>query len=129
MTFEKGLHEVAAGVWAYLQPDGGWGWSNAGLVVDGDSVTVGRHPVRYGADPRDAGQDDRRHRAYGGNGTSTPSSTPTPMAITPTATGCCEKAEIIAFEGQPGGDGGLKPRRAWPGFRRRRAPGLGKAGE
>ncbi|MGH9134949.1 MAG: MBL fold metallo-hydrolase, partial [Ilumatobacteraceae bacterium] len=22
---------------AYLQPDGGWGWSNAGLVVDGDS--------------------------------------------------------------------------------------------
>ncbi len=35
MRFEKGLHEVAAGVWAYLQPDGGWGWSNAGLITDG----------------------------------------------------------------------------------------------
>ena len=36
-TYEKGLHEVADGVWAYLQPDGGWGWSNAGLVTDGDA--------------------------------------------------------------------------------------------
>jgi cyclase len=33
MTYEKGLHEVADGVWAYLQPDGGWGWSNSGLVT------------------------------------------------------------------------------------------------
>jgi cyclase len=31
--YEKGPHEVADGVWAYLQPDGGWGWSNAGLVT------------------------------------------------------------------------------------------------
>jgi cyclase len=37
MTFEKGLHEVADGVWAYLQPDGGWGWSNAGLITDGNA--------------------------------------------------------------------------------------------
>jgi glyoxylase-like metal-dependent hydrolase (beta-lactamase superfamily II) len=36
MTFEKGLHEVAGGVWAYLQPDGGWGWSNAGLITGGN---------------------------------------------------------------------------------------------
>lgn len=36
-AYAKGLHEVGAGVWAYLQPDGGWGWSNAGLVVDGDA--------------------------------------------------------------------------------------------
>ncbi|HKI74384.1 MAG TPA: MBL fold metallo-hydrolase [Pseudomonadales bacterium] len=35
-TFSKGLHETGNGTWAYLQPDGGWGWSNAGLVVDGD---------------------------------------------------------------------------------------------
>ena len=35
MAFQKGLHEVADGVWAYLQPDGGWGWSNAGLVTGG----------------------------------------------------------------------------------------------
>jgi cyclase len=34
MRYEKGLYEVAAGVWAYLQLDGGWGWSNAGLITD-----------------------------------------------------------------------------------------------
>jgi cyclase len=34
--FAKGLHQVGAGSHAYLLPDGGWGWSNAGLVVDGD---------------------------------------------------------------------------------------------
>lgn len=39
MTYEKGLHELADGVWAYLQPDGGWGWSNAGLVT-GDGVSL-----------------------------------------------------------------------------------------
>ena len=31
-SYEKGAVEVADGVWAYLQPDGSWGWSNAGLV-------------------------------------------------------------------------------------------------
>jgi cyclase len=36
MKYEKGMHEVAEGVWAYLQPDGGWGWSNAGLITDDD---------------------------------------------------------------------------------------------
>lgn len=30
--YTKGLHEIGDGLWAYLQPDGGWGWSNAGLV-------------------------------------------------------------------------------------------------
>lgn len=34
--FTKGLHDFGNGCYAYLQPDGGWGWSNAGLVVDGD---------------------------------------------------------------------------------------------
>jgi glyoxylase-like metal-dependent hydrolase (beta-lactamase superfamily II) len=33
------MHEVADGVWAYLQPDGGWGWSNAGLVT-GDHTSL-----------------------------------------------------------------------------------------
>jgi cyclase len=37
MAYERGLHEIGDGTWAYLQPDGGWGWSNAGLVVDGDA--------------------------------------------------------------------------------------------
>ena len=36
MGYTKGLHEVADGVWAYLQPDGGWGWSNAGLIAGHD---------------------------------------------------------------------------------------------
>ena len=40
-AYAKGLHEVADGVWAYLQPDGGWGWSNAGLVTgDDESLLV-----------------------------------------------------------------------------------------
>jgi cyclase len=39
-TYTKGLHEVGDGLFAYLQPDGGWGWSNAGLVVDGESTLL-----------------------------------------------------------------------------------------
>jgi glyoxylase-like metal-dependent hydrolase (beta-lactamase superfamily II) len=35
-AFTKGLHEIGRGTYGYLQPDGSWGWSNAGLVVDGD---------------------------------------------------------------------------------------------
>ena len=39
--YTNGLHQVADGVHAYLQPDGGWGWSNAGLVEgDGASLLV-----------------------------------------------------------------------------------------
>jgi glyoxylase-like metal-dependent hydrolase (beta-lactamase superfamily II) len=34
-SFTKGLHDIGNGCYAYLQPDGGWGWSNAGLIVDG----------------------------------------------------------------------------------------------
>jgi glyoxylase-like metal-dependent hydrolase (beta-lactamase superfamily II) len=41
VPYAKGLHEVADGVHAYLQPDGGWGWSNAGLIAgDGASLLV-----------------------------------------------------------------------------------------
>ena len=37
----RGLHEVGDGVFAYLQPSGSWGWSNAGLLVgDGSSLLV-----------------------------------------------------------------------------------------
>ncbi|MGO9752876.1 MAG: MBL fold metallo-hydrolase [Solirubrobacteraceae bacterium] len=39
-AYTRGLHEVGDGLYAYLQPDGGWGWSNAGLVVDGDSTLL-----------------------------------------------------------------------------------------
>ncbi len=37
--YTKGLHELGDGCFAYLQPNGGWGWSNAGLVV-GDGVSL-----------------------------------------------------------------------------------------
>jgi glyoxylase-like metal-dependent hydrolase (beta-lactamase superfamily II) len=39
--YTLGLHELGDGCHAYLQPDGGWGWSNAGLIVgDGASLLV-----------------------------------------------------------------------------------------
>jgi cyclase len=39
--YRKGLLDVGNGCYAYLQPDGSWGWSNAGLVVDsGQSLLV-----------------------------------------------------------------------------------------
>lgn len=39
--YEAGVHELGDGCLAYLQPDGSWGWSNAGLVVgDGASLLV-----------------------------------------------------------------------------------------
>lgn len=34
--YTKGLHDLGNGIYAYLQPDGSWGWSNAGLIVDGN---------------------------------------------------------------------------------------------
>ncbi len=40
MSYAKGLVEVGDGLYAYLQPDGGWGWSNAGLVVDGERTLL-----------------------------------------------------------------------------------------
>lgn len=39
--FSKGLHGLGNGSWAWLQPDGSWGWSNAGLIEDaGESLLV-----------------------------------------------------------------------------------------
>jgi len=39
--FSRGLHELANQCYVYLQPDGSWGWSNAGLVRgDGASLLV-----------------------------------------------------------------------------------------
>src|SRR3954451_8523274 len=41
VAYRKGLHEVGDGLFAYLQPDGTWGWSNAGLVTGpGTSLLV-----------------------------------------------------------------------------------------
>jgi len=38
--YSKGLKGVGNGVWAYLLPDGSRGWSNAGLIVDGDQTLL-----------------------------------------------------------------------------------------
>ena len=39
--YTKGLHDLGRGCLAWLQPDGGWGWSNAGLIHDsGESLLV-----------------------------------------------------------------------------------------
>ena len=38
--YTKGLKHIGNGIWAYLQPDGSWGWSNAGLIVDGDQTLL-----------------------------------------------------------------------------------------
>jgi cyclase len=41
VAYEKGLHELGDGLFAYLQPSGGWGWSNAGLITaEGTSLLV-----------------------------------------------------------------------------------------
>jgi cyclase len=41
VEYTKGLHELGDGLWAYLQPRGQWGYSNAGLIAgDGDSLLV-----------------------------------------------------------------------------------------
>jgi cyclase len=41
VQYTKGLHELGDGLWAYLQPRGQWGYSNAGLVAgDGESLLV-----------------------------------------------------------------------------------------
>lgn len=39
-SYQKGMTEITKGVYAYLQPDGSWGWSNAGLVVDGNEALL-----------------------------------------------------------------------------------------
>src|SRR4029450_12517953 len=39
--YTKGLHDLGNGCFAYLQPDGSWGWSNAGLIADRDQTLLG----------------------------------------------------------------------------------------
>jgi glyoxylase-like metal-dependent hydrolase (beta-lactamase superfamily II) len=36
LAYRRGLTDLGNGTFAYLQPDGSWGWSNAGLITDGD---------------------------------------------------------------------------------------------
>ncbi len=39
-TYTHGLHALGNGAYAWLQPDGGWGWSNSGLIVDDDQALI-----------------------------------------------------------------------------------------
>jgi len=40
-NYTKGLHDLGDHCYAYLQPNGSWGWSNAGLITgDGGSMLV-----------------------------------------------------------------------------------------
>ena len=36
-AYTRGLHDLGNAVYAYLQPNGSWGWSNAGIIVDGET--------------------------------------------------------------------------------------------
>src|SRR6266700_962265 len=36
-SYTRGLHDLGNSVYAYLQPDGSWGWSNAGIITGGDA--------------------------------------------------------------------------------------------
>jgi glyoxylase-like metal-dependent hydrolase (beta-lactamase superfamily II) len=38
--YTKGLHNLGNGHYAYLVPDGSWGWSNAGLIEDGGQTLL-----------------------------------------------------------------------------------------
>lgn len=38
--YEKGIHDLGNGTYAYLQPNGSWGWSNAGLITSGGSAIL-----------------------------------------------------------------------------------------
>ncbi len=38
--YTRGLTDLGNGGYAWLQPDGGWGWSNAGLIVDGNEALL-----------------------------------------------------------------------------------------
>jgi hypothetical protein len=39
-AYQKGLHDLGNGCYAWLQPDGSWGYSNAGLIVDGNETLL-----------------------------------------------------------------------------------------
>jgi len=39
-NYTKGLHDLGNGAYAWLAPDGTWGWSNAGLIVDGEEALL-----------------------------------------------------------------------------------------
>ena len=39
-SYQRGLVDLGSGLYAWMQPDGGWGWSNAGLIRDGEAAIL-----------------------------------------------------------------------------------------
>ena len=87
IPFEKGLVETGNGLYAYLQPDGGWGWSNAGLITDGGQsllvdtlfdASLTREMLGVMADAAGVGADDIG------------------IIVNTHGNGCCAHAEVIA---------------------------------
>ena len=72
MTWDDGtpyVDELAPGMFAYVQPDGGWMVNNCGVVVDGSGDRrPGRHHLDREAQPRAAGRGGQgeQRRARGG---------------------------------------------------------------
>jgi len=40
IPYATGLHQIAPATYAYLQPNGSWGWSNSGLVIASDELLL-----------------------------------------------------------------------------------------
>ncbi|MBB5986902.1 MBL fold metallo-hydrolase [Sphingobium lignivorans] len=38
--FTQGIHDIGNGLYGYVQPDGTWGWSNAGLIASGGETLL-----------------------------------------------------------------------------------------
>jgi hypothetical protein len=56
----KTLTELGGGVLAYTQLPGSWGWSNAGLITDGDQSLLVDTLFDRRLTSRDVGKDARR---------------------------------------------------------------------
>ena len=60
-AYRRGLADLGRGSYAWMQPNGSWGWSNAGLITDGDqSLLVDTLFDLSQAHARDARRDARR---------------------------------------------------------------------
>ncbi len=81
--YTKGLHDLGNGCYAWLQPDGTWGYSNAGLIVDGkDSLLV---DTLFDLKLTREMLDGMRSKVPQVNKIRNACSTPTAMATTPSA--------------------------------------------